>query len=114
MKLKIKESAAKYLQEKMPSSDSYVFLALDDGSNKFSDLGGTCAIGDKFQFVFSSQPDEDYNQEIENNAGLKVSTSKEENAFLGENLILDYKNASLVLSDDSGILDGAVSNKKFD
>lgn len=110
MKLNIKDAAQKYLQDKMPSKDSYVFLALDDGSNKFSELGGTCAIGNKFQFVFSTQEDTDYNEDIENNLDLKLTTSKEESAFLGENLVLDYKNASLVLSDDSGVLDGAVSS----
>nr|WP_272481152.1 iron-sulfur cluster biosynthesis family protein [Holzapfeliella floricola] len=109
MKLVIKDTAKDFLKDKLPSDKRHVFLALDDGSSKFSKMGGSCAIGNKFQFVFSNQPDDDYQNVIENNFDLDLTMSKEEEAFLGNGLVLEYKNAALVLRDDSGILDGAVS-----
>lgn len=108
MKMTIKPAAVEYIQGKI-NDGQRIFLALDDGSSKFSKLGGSCAIGNKFQLVLADNADSDYTTEIENNSDYKVYTSGEELTFLGNGLSLDYKNAMLKLSDNSGILDGAVT-----
>ena len=108
MKINIKDQAKAYLTSKIPAG-KHVFLALDDGSSKFSKLGGSCSIGNKFQLVVADQSDPEYGVELENNAGLTMTTAEAETTFLGNGLALDYKNASLKLTDDSGVLDGAVT-----
>ncbi|GEN96082.1 iron-sulfur cluster biosynthesis family protein [Pediococcus ethanolidurans] len=108
MKINIKDQAETYLANKI-SAGKHVFLALDDGSSKFSKLGGSCAIGNKFQLVVADQEDPEYSVTLENNAGFTMTTAEPETTFLGNGLALDYKNASLRLTDDSGVLDGAVT-----
>ncbi|GAB5051663.1 iron-sulfur cluster biosynthesis family protein [Pediococcus ethanolidurans] len=108
MKINIKDQAETYLASKI-SAGKHVFLALDDGSSKFSKLGGSCAIGNKFQLVVADQEDPEYSVTLENNAGFTMTTAEPETTFLGNGLALDYKNASLRLTDDSGVLDGAVT-----
>ncbi|MFD1317369.1 iron-sulfur cluster biosynthesis family protein [Loigolactobacillus zhaoyuanensis] len=108
MKINIKAAASDYLANK-ELSGKHVFLALDDGSNKFSTLGGSCAIGNKFQLVIADQADPDYDLVLDNNAGLTLTTAEPETTFLSNGLALDYQNAMLKLTDDSGILDGAVT-----
>ena len=44
MKINIKDDAQAYLADKIPAG-SQVILTTDDGSNKYSSLGGSCAIG---------------------------------------------------------------------
>ncbi|WP_412989506.1 iron-sulfur cluster biosynthesis family protein [Pediococcus siamensis] len=112
MKINIKEQAANYLADKIPAG-KHVFLALDDGSSKFSKLGGSCAIGNKFQFVVADEGDDEYQIPLENNAELNLTTAEPETTFLGNGLALDYKNATLRLSDDSGVLDGAVTVENY-
>ncbi len=108
MKLTIKDAAKKYL-EKFADSSKTLLISADDGSTKYSKLGGTCAIGDKFQVVVLTAPDPDYTIALTNNAGYQVFMSDIETPFLGHGLTLDFTHNSLVLKDDSGILDGAVS-----
>ena len=108
MKINITENAKDYLLKK-DIDGKHIFLALDDGSSKFSKLGGSCAIGNKFQLVISSVPDQAYTDTIENDADLNLTTGKEEANYLGNGLKLDYKMGLLKLSDDSSILDGAVT-----
>ncbi|MFC6169150.1 iron-sulfur cluster biosynthesis family protein [Loigolactobacillus jiayinensis] len=108
MKINIKSAAATYLANKVPAG-KHVFLALDDGSTKFSKLGGSCTIGNKFQLVIADTADAEYNVVIDNNADLTLTTAQPELTFLGSGLALDYQNAMLRLTDDSGILDGAVT-----
>lgn len=108
MKINIKDEAQTYLAKKIPAG-KHVFLALDDGSSKFSKLGGSCSIGNKFQLVVTDQSDSDYAVALDNNADLYMTTGDPETTFLGNGLALDYKNASLKLTDDSGVLDGAVT-----
>ncbi|TLQ05747.1 iron-sulfur cluster biosynthesis family protein [Pediococcus stilesii] len=113
MKINITENAQQYLSGK-GVDNKYVFLALDDGSSKFSKLGGSCAIGNKFQLVVSPAADTDYTDSIENNADLELTSSKEEETYLGSGLSLDYKMGLLKLSDNSGVLDGAVSVQQYE
>ncbi|MCI1986305.1 MAG: iron-sulfur cluster biosynthesis family protein [Lactobacillus sp.] len=107
MKITIKPEALAYLRTKM-GSEERLFLALDDGSSKYSQLGGSCAIGNKYQLVISDQADADYALPLDNDAGLALTTGDLEEMYLGQGLVLDYQLASLALRDNSGILDGAV------
>ena len=107
MKITIKPEALTYLRTKM-APEERVFLALDDGSSKYSQLGGSCAIGNKYQLVLTTATDPDYAIAVENEAGLALTTGDPELMYLGNGLVLDYQQAALVLRDDSGILDGAV------
>ncbi|KAF0395136.1 iron-sulfur cluster biosynthesis family protein [Pediococcus pentosaceus] len=113
MKINITENTKDYLLKK-DIDGKHIFLALDDGSSKFSKLGGSCAIGNKFQLVISSVPDQAYTDTIENDADLNLTTSKEEANYLGNGLKLDYKMGLLKLSDDSSILDGAVTVQNYE
>ncbi|KRM71616.1 hypothetical protein FC34_GL001271 [Lacticaseibacillus brantae DSM 23927] len=107
MEINVRDAAKEYLDKKV-APDRHIFLALDDGSSKFSKLGGSCAIGNKFQLVVSNAADAEYSLPLDNNANLDLTTAQPETLYLGHGLTLDFKNASLVLRDDSGILDGAV------
>lgn len=73
MKINIKDDAQKYLADKIPAGSTMI-LTTDDGSNKYSSLGGSCAIGDKFQLVILNENDPKYTVPIENNAGYKLAT----------------------------------------
>ncbi|WP_179394017.1 iron-sulfur cluster biosynthesis family protein [Lacticaseibacillus absianus] len=108
MEITIKPEAQAYLAKKVPTA-AKVFLALDDGSSKYSKLGGSCAIGNKFQLVLSPVADADYAEPIDNAAGLTLTTGVPETMYLGHGLILDYRLGMLALRDDSGVLDGAVT-----
>lgn len=107
--MKINSNALALLKNKMKSNNQIILLALNDGSNKYSKLGGTCTIGADFQFVILDKKDPEYNIPIENNAGLKIFTAKPEMVFLEDNLVISARNATLSLSDNSGLIDGAVS-----
>ncbi|MFD1465060.1 iron-sulfur cluster biosynthesis family protein [Lapidilactobacillus mulanensis] len=113
MEIKIKDAAKEYLENKITSND-IVLLALDDGSNKFSNLGGSCTIGSKFQFVVTDKMEPEFDQPLENNLGLKLYTGKPELMYLIDGLNVDYRMGFLSLSDNSGIIDGAVSVTKYE
>ncbi|MDO4912740.1 MAG: iron-sulfur cluster biosynthesis family protein [Lactobacillus sp.] len=108
--MNIKPEALKILQK---NDAKVVLLSLNDGSNKYSKVGGTCSIGANFQFVMMDETDPEYDIKIENNAGLNLWTSKPEMTFLSDNLVVDAKNSVLTLSDDSGIIDGAMTVQKY-
>ncbi len=59
MNITIKHAAKDYLAGKFIAGQ-HLFLALDDGSSKYSQLGGSCAIGNKWQIVVADAPDADY------------------------------------------------------
>ncbi|MFD1393331.1 iron-sulfur cluster biosynthesis family protein [Lacticaseibacillus jixianensis] len=108
MEITIKEAAQDYLATKLIPGER-LLLALDDGSSKYSKLGGTCAIGNKFQLVIADAPDPDYAEALANNADLNLTTGALELTYLGHGLTMDYRNGMLNLRDDTGILDGAVT-----
>ncbi|MGQ5709975.1 iron-sulfur cluster biosynthesis family protein [Lactobacillus sp. PSON] len=112
VKMNIKPEAAEIIKKHV-SPGQVVLLALNDGSNKYSKLGGTCTIGANFQFVILDKKDPDYTIKIENNAGLDLWTAKPEMGFLENNLVVNARNSTLSLSDDSGIIDGAVSVEEY-
>lgn len=107
--MKIKPEALQVIKNKMKNDHQFILLALNDGSNKYSKLGGTCTIGADFQFVILDHKDPNYDIKIDNNADLVIYTSKPEMGFLENNLVVNARNATLSLSDDSGLIDGAVS-----
>lgn len=108
MKIKIKDTALTYLKSHVDFTKP-VILALDDGSNKYSNIGGSCAIGDKFQLIVSEQRDPEFGLPLENDVGLQLYTSKAEEYFFTSGLNLKHQAGTLQLGDDSGLLDGAVT-----
>lgn len=112
IKINIKSSAADKIRSQVKTGQ-VVLLALNDGSNKYSDVGGTCTIGANFQLVMVDQPDPDFTIKIDNNAGLDLYTSPAEMQFLDGGLVIDEKNATISLSDDSGVIDGAVTINQY-
>lgn len=108
MKINIKPEALSYLANKIPAG-SRVILTTDDGSNKYSSLGGSCAIGDKFQLVILKEADPKYSIPLENNANYEMSTSPDDEDFLSNGLNIDFIHNTLALKDNSGILDGALT-----
>nr|WP_272482403.1 iron-sulfur cluster biosynthesis family protein [Companilactobacillus alimentarius] len=108
MKINFKDEAQKYLADKIPAG-STVILTTDDGSNKYSSLGGSCAIGDKFQLVILKDEDPKYTVPIENNAGYNMSTASQYTDFFTDGLNISLWHNALALKDNSGILDGALS-----
>ncbi|KRM61829.1 hypothetical protein FC26_GL001271 [Paucilactobacillus vaccinostercus DSM 20634] len=108
MKINIKDTAVTYLKKHVDFTKP-VILALDDGSNKYSNLGGSCAIGDKFQLVVSDRPDPDFERPLVNDAGLQLYTSQAEEYFFTTGLNLKHQAGTLQLGDDSGLLDSAVT-----
>lgn len=108
MKINIKDEAQAYLNERIPSGFPMI-LTTDDGSNKYSSLGGSCAIGDKFQIVILKDEDPDYTETLENNAGYDLKTSPNDADLMTNGLNISLWHNALALKDNSGILDGALS-----
>ena len=108
MKINIKDDAQKYLADKIPAGSTMI-LTTDDGSNKYSSLGGSCAIGDKFQLVILNENDPKYTVPIENNAGYKLATEPQYTDFFTAGLNISLWHNALALKDNSGILDGSLA-----
>lgn len=89
-------------------------MALDDGSTKYSKKGGTCTVGDSFQFVTLEKLDPKYNIKIENNAGLDLYTAEPETTYFEPGLVLNARASTLSLSSDSGIIDGGVTVSQYE
>ena len=112
LELKIKDSAKDVLEKKIKPGQ-VVLLALNDGSNGYSKLGGTCTIGANFQLVLLDHPDSEFSIKVKNNMGLDMYTSDKELAFLDDGLVLNARNATLSLSSNEGIIDGGVTTSEF-
>lgn len=106
--LNIKMAAADLLQNKI-FDNSVIILALNDGSNKYSTVGGTCTIGANFQLVILSKYDSQYDIKIDNNMNIPMYTSQDELQYFTKGLTLGAKAGVLFLSSDEGIIDSAVS-----
>ncbi|MCT7702751.1 MAG: iron-sulfur cluster biosynthesis family protein [Lactobacillus iners] len=106
--LNIKTAAADLLQNKI-FDKSVIILALNDGSNKYSTVGGTCTIGANFQLVILSKYDSQYDIKIDNNMNIPMYTSQDELQYFTKGLTLGAKAGVLFLSSDEGIIDSAVS-----
>ncbi len=112
--INIKPEAKELIEKKMDKDHQIVILALDDGSNKYSKKGGTCTIGDSFQFVTLEKLDPKYNIKIENNAGLDLYTAEPETTYFESGLVLNARASTLSLSSDSGIIDGGVTVSQYE
>ena len=75
MKITIKPEAKELLASKIAPNEVF-FLTLNDGSSKYSKVGGTCSIGANFQFVASEVLDDEYNIPVENDAGFTIYTDR--------------------------------------
>jgi len=109
MKIDIKSEAKTYLDNKNVPTDAVILLTTDDGSNKYSSLGGSCAIGDKFQLVILNEADPNYTIKVENDAGYNLLTSENDVDLTTNGLNISVWHNALALKDNSGILDGALS-----
>lgn len=109
MKINIKEETQTYLKNKEVPTNAKMILTTDDGSNKYSSLGGSCAIGDKFQIVILKDDDPNYTIDLENDAGLDLKTSPSDADLLGNGLNISVWHSALALKDNSGILDGSLA-----
>ncbi|EGO8523639.1 iron-sulfur cluster biosynthesis family protein [Enterococcus faecalis] len=107
MKLTISDTAKKYLAEKVPHNT--FILALNDGSNQFSNVGGSCAVGDKFQIISTDNSVNGYSIVL-SDPTFTVHISNAEKTFLGNDIKIDFnpRTYSLVLKNESGILDSNV------
>lgn len=108
VKINIKDKAQEIIKSKI-KPESIVLLALNDGSNGYSKLGGTCTIGANFQLVVLDHKDPKYDIKVDNNMKLDLYTSSDELQFLENGLVLNGRDAVLSLSSDEGIIDGAVT-----
>lgn len=106
-KIKFTQAALDYLKKRDVLGHPMLLIA-DDAGGKYSMLGGSCSMGMHFSIIKLDHPDKDYPVVLHNNAGVKIYTSDYDLTLLGDNLVLDYKNAGLMLKSDSGLLDGAV------
>ena len=110
--LKIKPDAEKIIMGKVKPGQIRI-LALNDGSNGYSKLGGTCTIGANFQLVVLEKKDPEFSIPVKNNLNLEMYTSPDELSFLDAGLVLNARNSVLALSDNEGIVDGAVTIEEF-
>ncbi len=105
MKLIVRDQAAEALAGKLGSNEEFI-LALNDGSNQFSTVGGSCAVGDKFQIIPTEGPTGQF-QEVLDSDRFKVYISDEEKVFLGNEVIIDFNERlnTFSLKNESGTLD---------
>ena len=96
IELKIKDGAREVLEKKIKPGQ-VVLLALNDGSNGYSKLGGTCTIGANFQLVLLDHKDPAFPIKVKNNMDLDMYASDKELAFLDDGLVLNARNAVLSL-----------------
>lgn len=108
MEANFKPAALDYLENKIPNN-SVVILTTDDGSNKYSSIGATCALADKFQLIILNQPDDNFTVPIQNNANYHLTMADYEKYLVSDQLTVDFDHGTLTLKDKSGILDNALS-----
>lgn len=57
-----------------------------------------------YSLLFADEPDADYVDQLDNEAGVKLATSNFNLRFLGTNIVLDYHNHQIKLSNNTGVL----------
>ena len=107
-RIKFTASALDYLKRREVLGHP-MLLIVDDGGGKYSIHGGSCSIGANFSIIKLDRPDKDYPEKLDNDEGVEIYTSQYDLTELQDNLVLDYKDYSLQLKNDSQMLDGAVS-----
>ncbi|MFC6177011.1 iron-sulfur cluster biosynthesis family protein [Companilactobacillus huachuanensis] len=108
MKANFKPEALQYLANKIPSG-SFVILTTDDGSNKYSSIGATCELADKFQLIILNHADEQFSIKLENNANYQLSMTAPEKYLVSDEITIGFDHGTLTLRDKSGILDNALA-----
>lgn len=107
MKITITPDAVAALQKRFETRG--FILALNDGTNRFSNVGGSCAVADKFQIIPIESATAPFTEILEN-PDFTVYTSTDELPFLGEQLALDIDKRlnTFQLKNRSGRLDANV------
>ena len=114
-KIKLSPELVDYLKEKK-LADKTLLLITDDAGGKYSIGGGACSIGGKFSLIEADELEPQYDIQLENEAGIKLFTSKYDLNFLGTGLAMDIRNGAIRLKNDSQLLDsfvGLSSTKKI-
>lgn len=106
-KIKFTNAAIDYLQRR-EIADKILILITDDAGGKYSINGGSCSMGMHYSIIWVNSKDPDYPEKLENEQNIKIFSSDYDLTMLGNDLVLDYKNAALMLKNDSGLLDGGV------
>lgn len=108
-KIKISDDVIKILNRRNPNQDPFI-LIVDGGGGDYSIEGGSCSLGMDYSLILldTKKSDPRYPVTFESNTDFIIFTSDYDLAFLGDNLILDLKNTTLRLRNDSGLLTGAV------
>lgn len=101
MKITISQEVLKMLPD-----DLSLILALNDGSNQFSNAQGCCMIGDRFLVIPVAEPVAPFNVPIPSDS-LPVFISNYEKIFLSGHLVLTKNSytGNLVLKNEGGVLD---------
>lgn len=112
MELTITEQAQQRLISKLHNDTSFL-LILNDGSNPYSSAEGCCLIGDRFLIVPTNEPIDPFTKRIANK-DYQVYTSDYDAIFLTGKLVLTLhpNSGTLVLKNESGILDNNVAIKE--
>lgn len=107
MKLTITDRASDKLNKKVPH-DSRLLLSFDDGVGPFSKVG-VCSLDTSFDIIAvdNEAKTPDYEAVLHTNQG-DWRFKGYSNIYLDNDMKLDVKNNQLVLSGESGILDGSV------
>ncbi|GEO46622.1 iron-sulfur cluster biosynthesis family protein [Companilactobacillus kimchii] len=108
MELTFTNHAEKYLNTIIPE-DSNLILTTDDGSNNYSSVGATCELADKFQLIILKESDPNFNETLDTNTNYHLNILPFENYLYGNGLTVDFDHGTLVLKDNGGILDSALS-----
>jgi uncharacterized protein YqkB len=110
MKLTITDRASDKLNKKVPH-DSRLLLSFDDGVGPFSKVG-VCSLDTSFDIIAvdNEAKTPDYEAVLHTNQD-DWRFKGYSNIYLDNDMKLDVKNNQLVLSGESGILDGSVAIK---
>lgn len=107
MKINISPEAETILQKEI-KSNNIVLLTLNDGVNKYSNVG-SCTSVLAFQLVIVDKKDPIYQIKLENNYGIYLFTGEREASMLATGLKLKSKNNVLSLVSDEGVVDDAIT-----
>lgn len=114
MQLTLTSAALAALQKKVGDVSTFA-LALNDGSNQFSNAGGACMIGDRFQLVPLHATTAPFTEKILATP-VAVYISTYETIFLGEHPLIDFdaQYYTFVLKNETGLVDSnLLINEKF-
>lgn len=106
MEIKVTPEAKKLLAKYGQDNVNYL-LTLNDGVNKYSDMG-SCASVLAFQMVVLDHQDPVYHLKMANNFNLPIFTGERELEMLGDGLELKVRNSVLSLVSNEGVIDDAV------